>query len=200
MGLRVVAASLLLSLLTGMPVAQAQYFQRSPFAQGARNLADRGGETAAPGSFSAYAYPSYRAQAGDAGASFRTLCVRLCDGYYFPISFSAPASGLARDAQQCAASCGEDARLFYHANPGGSVDTMTDLSGRAYKELPTAFRYRASLVRGCSCRPQPQAAAGVHRGESRAAAALPDEPPALAPPEPIRRDFWRLPRGRSEER
>jgi hypothetical protein len=142
MGLRVVAASLLLSLLTGMPVAQAQYFQRSPFAQGARNLADRGGETAAPGSFSAYAYPSYRAQAGDAGASFRTLCVRLCDGYYFP----------------------------------------------------------TSLVRGCSCRPQPQAAAGVHRGESRAAAALPGEPPALAPPEPIRRDFWRLPRGRSEER
>jgi hypothetical protein len=101
--------------------------------------------------FAPYA-PSY---GYDDMGSYRTLCVRLCDGFYFPISYRTTRGGLARDADVCAASCGDEGRLFYHPNPGGDVDTMVDMTGRAYADLPTAFTYRKRLVNGCQCRPQP---------------------------------------------
>ena len=50
--------------------------------------------------------------------TYRTLCVRLCDGYYFPISFSATRDRFARDAKTCETSCGGQARLFVYRNPG----------------------------------------------------------------------------------
>ena len=102
-------------------------------------------------------------RAADVADTYRTLCVRTCDGYYFPLSFAIPRSGLVRDADMCTASCGGEARLFYHANPGGNVESMVDLTGRAYISLPTAFKYRQTLVDGCGCRPQPWSAAELSR-------------------------------------
>ncbi len=87
--------------------------------------------------------------------TFRTLCVRLCDGYYFPISFSAPRERFASDAAQCNARCGGEARLFVHANPGGTPEQMEDLAGKPYAQLPTAFLYRTQYVANCKCRPDP---------------------------------------------
>ena len=78
------------------------------------------------------------------GGTYRTLCVRLCDGFYFPISSAATQSSFARDADACSASCGAEARLFYHPNAGGDVDSMVDLTGMAYSALPNAFKYRQS--------------------------------------------------------
>jgi hypothetical protein len=89
------------------------------------------------------------------GSTYRTLCVRLCDGYYFPISHATGQDGFMRDAEQCAASCGSDARLFYHLNPGGDVASMLDLTGRTYSSYPVAFKYRRARVQGCQCRPEP---------------------------------------------
>jgi hypothetical protein len=101
--------------------------------------------------------------------TYRTLCVRTCDGYYFPISFSTTRSQFARDADKCTANCGSEARLFYHANPGGKVEDMVDLSGLGYASLPNAFKYRQSLVSNCACKPEPwsDAEAERHRGYAR---------------------------------
>jgi len=82
-----------------------------------------------------------------------TLCVRLCDGYYFPISFSVGRSRFERDAQTCERSCPGQARLFVHANPGGAADDMVDLSGKPYRDLKTAFLYRTEYVPSCRCKP-----------------------------------------------
>jgi hypothetical protein len=92
--------------------------------------------------------------------------VRLCDGYYFPISGAATHGSLARDADACAASCGAEARLFYHPKGDGDVDGMVDLTGMAYSSLPNAFKYRTGLVESCRCRPQPwsDAERQRHRG------------------------------------
>ncbi len=124
----------------------------------------RGGEGASP-------YMSFGDGFAGQGA-YRTLCVRLCDGYYFPISFSATRNALARDAAKCAASCGSEARLFYHPNPGGDVDSMIDLSGMAYTQLPTAFKYRKTLASGCACRPQPWTEAELQRHQNYAGGQL----------------------------
>lgn len=98
--------------------------------------------------------------------SFRTLCVRTCDGYFFPISFNAPRGRLGTDANVCKALCpGTETRLYFHHNPGEeaeqalSADTMEPLT-----RLPNAFRYRTQVVPDCRCgRPDPSllpAAAG----------------------------------------
>ncbi len=107
------------------------------------------------------------------GAAFRTVCVRLCDGYYFPISFAVTQDRLERDAKVCASRCGSQGRLFVHNNPGGSAETMVDLAGRPYQQLKTAFLYRTEYVASCACQPQPWEAASQerHRGYALAQAA-----------------------------
>lgn len=120
-----------------------------------------------------YGYGSER-ETGDNGwqedtAIYRTVCVRMCDGFYFPISEGAPRSRLYGDNRACMQRCDGEARLFYYPQQGGSVETMVDLAGRSYTALPTAFRYRTSLVEGCACKPAPWSAEAQARQQDYAA-------------------------------
>ncbi len=92
----------------------------------------------------------------DGGGSYRTLCVRMCDGYYWPISYGARRSNFYRDANVCRSSCGAEARLFYHSK-SSDVNAMIDIQGRSYSRLPVAFKYRKTLVDSCKCKPEPWA-------------------------------------------
>ena len=86
-------------------------------------------------------------------ATYRTLCVRLCDGYYFPVSFSTLPNHFERDAKVCESQCAAPAELYYHQNPGGSVEQMMSFgTQQPYTSLKTAFRYRKEFVNGCSCK------------------------------------------------
>ncbi|MEP2451461.1 MAG: DUF2865 domain-containing protein, partial [Nitratireductor sp.] len=74
---------------------------------------------------------------------FRTVCVRTCDGYYFPVSFSTPASALGRDEAACKAMCpGTEVALYMHRVPDEETDQMVSMAGTPYSELPAAFLYR----------------------------------------------------------
>jgi uncharacterized protein DUF2865 len=81
------------------------------------------------------------------GGTYRMRCVRLCDGFYLPVSFATRRQRFARDAKQCEQSCPTRARLFVHRNPGESADDMVDLAGRPYRKLPTAFCTEPSTLR-----------------------------------------------------
>jgi hypothetical protein len=86
--------------------------------------------------------------------SYRTLCVRTCDGYYFPISFSASGGELQRDGNACRALCpGQDVALYVQRNPGDEGGPMVSLAGEPYTALSTAFRYRGEYDRACTCGP-----------------------------------------------
>lgn len=86
-------------------------------------------------------------------ATYRTLCVRLCDGYYFPVSFSTLPNHFQRDAEICQAKCASPAALYYHQNPGAGVEQMVAYgSNEPYTKLKVAFRYRKEYVSGCSCK------------------------------------------------
>ncbi|MGE0768937.1 MAG: DUF2865 domain-containing protein [Hyphomicrobiaceae bacterium] len=100
------------------------------------------------------------------GRKFRTLCVRTCDGYYFPISGSVTRDRFNHDAQICRRSCGSEAVLFYHPSSSGDATEMVDLTGRSYTQFPNAFRYRKQLVGGCKCRPEPWAPSELARHRS----------------------------------
>jgi hypothetical protein len=84
--------------------------------------------------------------------TFRSLCVRVCDGYYFPISFTTVQSRFARDEQLCRSMCpGTEVALYVHRNPGEESEAMVSLAGEPYVALPRAFRYRQEYDPTCSC-------------------------------------------------
>lgn len=85
-------------------------------------------------------------------ATHRTLCVRLCDGYYFPLSFATTTNRFTTDEQTCRASCAAPARLYTHPNPGGDASQMLSINGEPYDNLRNAWRYRKEYVKGCSCK------------------------------------------------
>jgi hypothetical protein len=105
-------------------------------------------------------------------ATYRTLCVRLCDGYYFPVSFSTLPNHFQRDADVCQSQCAAPAELYYHQNPGGAVEQMVSVgSQQPYTSLKTAWRYRKEYVQGCSCKEaefQPQQAGAEKKAEAPA--------------------------------
>ena len=118
--------------------------------------ATRGPGSAAPG---ASVWQDSEGGAGGGGfgssqyATFRTVCVRLCDGYYFPISFSTLPGHFQQDAEACQSKCAAPVELYYHPNPGGAMEQAMSLKAQEpYTRLKMAFRYRKEYVSGCSCK------------------------------------------------
>jgi hypothetical protein len=92
-----------------------------------------------------------RAGCTQRAGTYRTICVRVCDGYYFPLDFATSRNKLAADAQKCLAQYAlGQAELFYHPNPGGDASEAVSLSGQRYTDQPYAFAYRASFHSQCA--------------------------------------------------
>jgi Protein of unknown function (DUF2865) len=94
--------------------------------------------------------PVYRSI--DPNGRYRAVCVRTCDGFYFPITYQTYAGRLAQDAAQCQASCAAPAELYVYRNPGQDMEQAISLNGVPYQELPNAFKYKTTYVKGCSCK------------------------------------------------
>ncbi len=85
-------------------------------------------------------------------STYRTLCVRTCDGYYFPISFSTVQGQFVRDEEICRARCpGADVALYAHRNPGQNAEQAVTAAGDRYADLPTAFAFRQAFNPSCAC-------------------------------------------------
>jgi hypothetical protein len=85
--------------------------------------------------------------------TYRTLCVRTCDGYYFPISYSTVPGKFGDDERLCQRLCpATEVALYSHRNPGEDVARSVSSSGKLYTELPAAFSYRKQFNAACSCR------------------------------------------------
>ena len=108
-----------------------------------------------------------------AADTYRTYCVRLCDGYYWPISFSTTSDRFDADESACKSACGSPAKLFVHRVPGGGPGTMVSIDGLPYSALKSAFLFRSRYDAQCKCQAQPweEAAKDRHRLFAAAAAA-----------------------------
>jgi len=73
----------------------------------------------------------------------RTLCVRTCDGAFFPISANTAPVNFHRDAQICEQMCpGTQTELYYHSiRDQESADMVSAQTGKPYRQLPSAFAY-----------------------------------------------------------
>ena len=91
----------------------------------------------------------------DQSSTYRTICVRTCDGFYFPVSYSAGQSRFRDDELTCQRMCpAAEVMLFTYRNPGEDVAQAVSTSGQPYTSLPNAFRYRQEFNPACSCRRQ----------------------------------------------
>jgi hypothetical protein len=90
-----------------------------------------------------YAHPPPQLERPRYGGG-QAYCVRTCDGRYFPIA----ASDNASRAETCSSFCpATETRLVY----GSNIDNATTENGKAYSDLPNAFRYRTEIVASCTC-------------------------------------------------
>jgi hypothetical protein len=87
------------------------------------------------------------------GGTYRTICVRLCDGYNWPISFAT--RSVERDIKLCERSCESPARLYKGERQDTELADMKDESGQYYRDLKTAFLYQAVYDPTCKCKPHP---------------------------------------------
>ena len=87
------------------------------------------------------------------GGRYQTLCVRTCDGYYFPLSYETGAENFSRDQAQCQSQC-PGAKLYYQPTDNPNPERMTSLAGQDYKDMPNAFKFRRLGANGtpqCGC-------------------------------------------------
>lgn len=118
-----------------------------------------------PGGFETIRVPSTDPEYGDSqfvdlggaamNGTFRTMCVRTCDGAYFPVSSHASTLDFRRDAQVCSMMCpGTETELYFHAIRQESAEMRSTVSGRPYDDMPNAYHFRTEQPadRGqCGC-------------------------------------------------
>ncbi len=104
------------------------------------------------------------------GDVVQTMCVRTCDGYYWPVRYPATRADFNKDGNICASTCGAEAKLYSRSGPGTEPEEMKDAAGNSYGATKTAFAYRRGLVKGCSCRSMPWSEAERARHEGYALA------------------------------
>ena len=84
--------------------------------------------------------------------STRTVCVRLCDGFYFPINSRSHSDNFYEELAMCVGRCpGADVSLYYHGADSPVESMRSTLTGERYVNLPTAFAYRKAASESCGC-------------------------------------------------
>lgn len=83
----------------------------------------------------------------------RTMCVRSCDGYFFPVNLSGNEGGETTAEAACTNLCpGREMALYTHKPASQSVvDMVSVTTGEPYTALKTAFAFRQKFNPACSC-------------------------------------------------
>ncbi len=107
----------------------------------------------------------------------RVVCVRLCDGYYFPVNHSIKQKNLAKDEQKCLGQYPEgQAALYIDRSGGENIAAMVSLDGKQkYGDQPFAFAFQQRFDPAC---PRP----GAHLADAARATARDAAGSAVAMP------------------
>jgi Protein of unknown function (DUF2865) len=101
------------------------------------------------------ANPDQQADEGDgkeAHAGSKAVCVRSCDGSFFPVSYSAGGGRLDDLQDMCRALCPNADVNLYTYSPSGDIENAVSISGSRYIDSPNALKYRKAVDSSCSCR------------------------------------------------
>ena len=99
---------------------------------------------------------------------YRTLCVRTCDGYYFPLGNSRKRSSVKIDQGVCQAMYGNaKAELFVQRRSQPVANASSPANGSKYSDLAEAFAYRKHYDAACYAELQTGLAAFYAAAETR---------------------------------
>jgi hypothetical protein len=117
---------------------------------GAACYYDRNGQFCVPDEGS----PPARSGGGFGGeyGEYRTLCVRSCDGYYFPISYATDRSHFKTDAAACQSMypSGEASLYVHHTNGEDATQAVSADTGKPLADEGFAFAYRSTFDKSCA--------------------------------------------------
>ncbi len=100
--------------------------------------------------------PSERAIAQPVALARQSVCVRLCDGFTFPVgAYHGEGDRPAHEAT-CQSQCPGALTALYVIPVGGDTvgKAVRVTTGQSYSALPDAFHYTTVLSDACSCHPQ----------------------------------------------
>jgi hypothetical protein len=83
----------------------------------------------------------------------KAVCVRTCDGGFFPVSYSAGTNSPGQLADLCRAQCPNAETRVYTYNPARDIIDAVSIDGEPYSAHPNALRYRRVYDKACTCRP-----------------------------------------------
>lgn len=101
---------------------------------------------------------------GVAPGSFKTVCVRTCDGFYFPISFATTPGRFADDEKTCKNLCPASEATLFTRGANDDMSRAVSINGQPYSALPNAFKYRQSFNPQCTCKQQGETWAEALKG------------------------------------
>ena len=89
---------------------------------------------------------------GRAHGGSQAVCVRTCDGGFFPLGISARHDH--EDLKQmCQALCPGTETQVYTRSPNAEISSAATLDGKPYSEMPNALKFTKAYVPACSCKP-----------------------------------------------
>jgi hypothetical protein len=88
----------------------------------------------------------------EAHAGSYAVCVRTCDGSFFPVSYSGAGSRSDSLEEVCRALCPNADMALYSYPFGGTIEEAESPSGEPYANLPNAGKFEQTNDPTCSCR------------------------------------------------
>jgi hypothetical protein len=82
----------------------------------------------------------------------QAICVRTCDGGFFPLNYSARRGSLDSLGDLCHALCPNTEVALYTRSPDNDVGTAVSADGRPYRDLQNAFKFQKSFDPACTCK------------------------------------------------
>ena len=92
------------------------------------------------------------AEGGRLGGS-TAICVRDCDGGFFPAGFYANSGNLEDLDRLCKALCPNASVKLYTRSQWGNLDDAISIDGARYSEHPNALKFQTSYDPSCGCKP-----------------------------------------------
>ena len=80
------------------------------------------------------------------------VCVRTCDGSFFPVSYSGAGSRADSLEDVCRSLCPNADMALYSFPFGGTIDEAASPTGEPYANLPNAGKFEKAYDPSCSCR------------------------------------------------